>query len=355
MLVGWLVAVLTVGSFIGAFVLLYLLLAVLIWFFGRSPVVQSKEGAPRHVVVTGGSSGIGLEAARLYLQRGLKVTIIARNPGRLDAACLELAPPSSAQLQAISCDLSASEPDVFKAIDQAVSAFGPVDILINCAGISIAGEFSALAPAAFRSMLEVNVLGSVYPTRAVVPSMKARGRGHIVFVSSQVAQAAIHGYTAYAASKWALRGLAEALQMELKPYNVHVSLSYPPDTRTPGYAEEMLAKPLITKLLSETGTVLEATQVAADIVHATLSCNVYTISSGMDGALLKQLHAGMTPVNNAWEVTTQVFLASFSRFIAVFYLFYWQHIVSTTVRGASKGSKGSKVADDSSSRSSTAM
>ncbi|RYH21495.1 SDR family NAD(P)-dependent oxidoreductase [archaeon] len=64
--------------------------------------------------------------------------------------------------------------------------------------------------------------------------MKARGRGHIVFVSSQVAQAAIHGYTAYAASKWALRGLAEALQMELKPYNVSVSVAYPPDTRTPG-------------------------------------------------------------------------------------------------------------------------
>lgn len=128
---------------------------------------------------------------------------------------------------------------------------------MNCAGVSVAAEFSQLKEEDFERMLkvnfclsinspyccsnqfqliwlQVNVLGSVNPTRAVVESMKARGRGHIVFVSSQVAQAAIHGYTAYAASKWALRGLAEALQMELRPFGVAVSLSYPPDTRTPG-------------------------------------------------------------------------------------------------------------------------
>jgi 3-dehydrosphinganine reductase len=73
----------------------------------------------------------------------------------------------------------------------------------------------------------------------------------ILFLASQ---AALHGYTAYAGSKWALRGLAEALQMELKPFNVYVSVSYPPDTNTPGYQVEMLDKPAITKALCETST-----------------------------------------------------------------------------------------------------
>lgn len=243
--------------------------------------------------------------------------------------------------------MGTSEEVVALCLAKAVEAFGPVDILINCAGTSIAAEFSDLPAEAFERMLRINVLGSVYPTRAVVPAMKSRGRGHIVFVSSQVAQAALHGYTAYAASKWALRGLAEALLAELRPYNVHVSVAYPPDTRTPGYAEEMLTKPRITSLLSESGTPLEATEVARDIVHATRSSNpVYTIASGLDGHLLKQLHAGMTPVTNAWEVVQQVLVASPGRLIALFYVLYWQILIrkhTTTPAAPREGAKEKKA------------
>lgn len=316
------------------FAIIFAVISALIYAFS----VRSSTPSTNHVIVTGGSSGIGLETARGYLERGKKVTIIARNQQRLDDAVKELTKsslPAAAKLQAISCDVSASEPDVIAAIGKAVSEFGEVDILINCAGISVAGEFSSLSAEDFQRMLHVNVLGSVYPTRAVVESMKARRRGHVVFVSSQVAQAAIHGYSAYAASKWALRGLAEALQMELKPFNVQVSLSYPPDTRTPGYAEEMIHKPKITAVISETGTVLEAAEVGRDIVDATLNgSGVYTISSGMDGQLLKLLHPGMTPVNNALEVTVQIFAASFCRFVGVFYLFFWQYLVAAEVKKA---------------------
>eukprot|EP01031_Cornospumella_fuschlensis_P036435 gene36435-44197_t len=199
---------------------------------------------------------------------------MARNKKKLEDASKELYKtdnkqgliPSEARLQVLSCDVSSSEEEVSRVINQAVQNFGAVDILVNCAGTSMAAEFEESTGRDFTHMYQTNVLGSVYPTKAVVPSMKARGTGHIVFVSSQVAQAAIHGYSAYAASKWALRGLAEALQMELKPYRVAVSVAYPPDTRTPGYAEEMLTKPAITQILSATGTVLEAPEVARDIV-----------------------------------------------------------------------------------------
>ena len=99
-------------------------------------------------------------------------------------------------------------------------------------------------------MFKVNVLGSVQPTKVLLPSMIKRRCGRVVFVSSQAgqviimmyhvilsyfttAQVALYGYSAYSSSKFALRGLAEAIQMEVKPYNILVSISFPPDTDTP--------------------------------------------------------------------------------------------------------------------------
>jgi len=152
--------------------------------------------------------------------------------------------------------------------------------------------------------------------------MKKLGGGRIVFVSSQVAQVAIHGYTAYAASKWALRGLAEALQMEVKPHGILVSVCYPPDTDTPGYEAEMLTKPDITKSLSESGDVFTSEQVADDILEFSAK-GYYGISTGFDGWLLKQLHPGMSPCNNLWEVWQGIFFSGIARFISLFYIADW--------------------------------
>lgn len=88
--------------------------------------------------------------------------------------------------------------------------------------------------------MRTNYLGSVYCTKAVVESMKNREFGRVVFVSSQAGQVGIYAYTGYSASKFALKGLAEALQMELKPYNIHVTIAYPADTDTPGLRDELL-------------------------------------------------------------------------------------------------------------------
>jgi 3-dehydrosphinganine reductase len=152
--------------------------------------------------------------------------------------------------------------------------------------------------------------------------MKKLGGGRIVFVSSQVAQVAIHGYTAYAASKWALRGLAEALQMEVKPHGILVSVCYPPDTDTPGYEAEMLTKPDITKSLSESGDVFTSEQVADDILEFSAK-GYYGISTGFDGWLLKQLHPGMSPCNNLWEVWQGILFSGIARFISLFYIADW--------------------------------
>lgn len=90
--------------------------------------------------------------------------------------------------------------------------------------------------------MRVNYLGGIYCTKSVIESMKNRRFGRILFVSSQAGQIGIFGYSAYSASKFALRGLVEALQMEVKPYNIYVTLSFPPDTDTPGFKEENITK-----------------------------------------------------------------------------------------------------------------
>ena len=90
--------------------------------------------------------------------------------------------------------------------------------------------------------MKTNYFGGVYCTKCVIDDMKKRKFGRIVFVSSQAGQLGIFGFTAYSGSKFAIKGFCEALQMEVKPYNVSVTIAYPPDTDTPGFKEENLIK-----------------------------------------------------------------------------------------------------------------
>jgi len=289
------------------------------------------------VAVTGGSSGIGLEAAKEYLRNGSNVTIIARNKQRLETALRQLedyvktlsGPPP--KIMSVAVDVSVSEETFSKALLPAIEEMGEIDVLVNCAGTSVAGEFTALQEEEFERMLRINVLGSIFPTRTVIEGMKRRRRGRIVFVSSQVAQVALYGYTAYAASKWALRGLAEALQMELKPYNIYVSVVYPPDTDTPGYEVEMQSKPDITKKLSESGDVFKPEQVAANMVKYS-AMGYFGIGTGLDGWLLKQLHPGMSPVNSLWEVVTGILFSPLCRIISVFYVLSWDQLCASEIK-----------------------
>jgi 3-dehydrosphinganine reductase len=90
----------------------------------------------------------------------------------------------------------------------------------------------------FKEMMKINYLGTVYCCKSVINSMKSRKFGRIAFVSSDCGQMGIFGYAAYCASKFALKGFAESLQMEVKPYNIQLIMSFPPDTLTPGLLVE---------------------------------------------------------------------------------------------------------------------
>ncbi|MCL6707699.1 SDR family oxidoreductase [Pseudomonas sp. R2.Fl] len=194
-----------------------------------------------HVIITGGSSGIGLALARRYLARGASVTILGRSRERLEAAVLLLRaelPGTSERLYAAEADVR-DQASLTSAVGDASETFGPCDLLITSAGFVDPIPFDRLDGAQFAAQVETNLIGTANSVRCVYSGMKARGRGSILMISSGAALIGIYGYTAYCASKSALVGFAEALRMEAEPHGIHVAICYPPDTDTPQLAGEL--------------------------------------------------------------------------------------------------------------------
>jgi 3-dehydrosphinganine reductase len=223
--------------------------------------------ADAHVLVTGGSSGIGLETARRALARGARVSVIARNADRLTRAVDELE-RGSARTRVAGEPADVTDPKrLDAAIALLVAQFGPVDVLVTCAGEARPGHFEQLPLQVFEDQMALNYFGTLHAVRAVVPTMLERRAGHLLLVSSTAGLVGVYGYSAYAPAKFALRGLAETLRAELKPYGIVVSCAYPPDTDTPGLTRESLEKPEATARISAAVKVRSPAVVAAAMVR----------------------------------------------------------------------------------------
>ena len=143
--------------------------------------------------------------------------------------------------------------------------------------------------------MEINYFGTLYMVRAVLPAMRRRGGGQIVMISSGAGLVGIYGYTAYAPSKFALRGLAETLRGELKPDNIQVSIVYPPDTDTPQLAAENEIKPPETARITGNAQVLSAEAVATATLRG-IDRKRFQITPGWEMTLLASLHSLIGPL-----------------------------------------------------------
>ncbi len=195
------------------------------------------------VLITGGTSGIGLATARLYASRGDDVAVVARDAAKLEAVAAEIgATPVQADV--------ADEAALRAVLADHVAAHGLPDVVINAAGIVAVGEFVDLDPALYRATIETDLMGMVAVCRFFAPLMIERGSGHIANVASVAGYMGIYGYSAYSAAKFAVMGFTEALRFELKPHGVQVHVLCPPDTETPGFAEEVKQRPAATAKIS---------------------------------------------------------------------------------------------------------
>jgi len=258
--------------------------------------------AQQHVIITGGSSGIGKETAKLYAQSGADVTIIARRMDILQSAKPEIdamrAAGGTGRTQVFSADVS-DRAAITDALDQAIAQAGVPDILITSAGIAIPGYFEDIEPESFERHMAVNYFGTVYALKAVLPAMRKRGSGRVVLVSSGAGLIGIFGYCPYSPTKFALRGLAESLRGELKRDGVGVSIVYPPDTDTPQLHTENLTKPDETKAMTGTAKMWEAKGVAEKIVKD-IERGKFSITPGWEMTWLARLHSLIRPVLD-WE------------------------------------------------------
>lgn len=212
--------------------------------------------------------------------------------------------------------------------------------MLTLTGTSSSAAFEDTPIDEFHRLMEVNYFGSVYTTKALVPQMKARKSGRIVFVSSQAGQVGLYGFTAYSAAKFALRGLAEALEMELKPFNIPITLIHPPDTDTPGFKEEEKNKPEITRTISQTAGLYTAEHVARILLDDTQS-GKFMSYIGIDGFMLGCINSGMSPVISMMEPVQQFFLMGILRCVGLAYRRYFDCVVRRGVLTAdSKGTDG---------------
>ena len=221
---------------------------------------QQFDWEGKHVVITGGSSGIGEALAVATARRGAALTLLARGAERLTSVAERIAATG------IPCDVSDRDA-VTAALATATDERGPVDVLVCSAGITLPGRFLEAEDQTFRDMIDIDYYGTLWPVRAVAPSMVERQTGSIVGVASAAALVGVYGYSAYGAAKFAVRGLFETLRTELVPHGVHVGCVFPPDVDTPMLAEENLVKPAETKAIAGSIKPLSADQVAQAILR----------------------------------------------------------------------------------------
>ncbi|KAI5067071.1 hypothetical protein GOP47_0017599 [Adiantum capillus-veneris] len=142
----------------------------------------------------------------------------------------------------------------------------------------------------------------------------------------------VYGFTAYSASKFGLKGMAEALQQEIHHYNIRVSIIYPPDTFTPGFEKENETKPEITKLISGSSSAMNAVDVARQAING-IKEGKFSICCNFDGWMLCIATAGMSPQPSAVLAFAEIFLSGILRLLGLCFIWTWyQTLIKWTKR-----------------------
>ncbi|WPO93931.1 SDR family oxidoreductase [Buttiauxella sp. HR94] len=174
------------------------------------------------IMITGCSSGFGLETARYFLEHDWNVIATMRTPQR------DLLPKSD-RLRLLSLDVTQQQ-----SIEHAIEDAGDIDVLVNNAGVGMLNALEGVSPQALREVFETNTLGTIAMTQAVLPQFRQRRSGLIVNITSAVTLKPLPLLAAYTASKAAVNAFTESLALELKPFNIRVGLILPgraPETR----------------------------------------------------------------------------------------------------------------------------
>lgn len=229
-------------------------------------LIRLRSGAALQdavVVITGASSGLGKECARVFHAAGARLVLCGRDAARLQQVVQELT-ENSTQTQTytpsiVVFDLADTE-TVDRAAEEILRCYGQVDVLINNAGISYRGNILDTHLSVQRNVMETNYFGPIALTQALLPSMVRRRSGHIVVISSVQGKIAIPYRSAYAASKHATQGYFDCLRAEIERYGIPVTVV------SPGYIRTNLSVNAVTGDGSKYGVLDKTTAMGWDPV-----------------------------------------------------------------------------------------
>ncbi|RHN72467.1 putative 3-dehydrosphinganine reductase [Medicago truncatula] len=306
-------------AFFSFFILLPLLLLPLLYFLVRPRPIKIPI-TNRHVFITGGSSGIGLALAHRAAADGARVSIMARSLQKLEEAKNSVKNSTGVEVAIFAADVRD-----YDAVKKAVDEAGPIDVLLLNHGVFYALELEKMELSDVKFTIDVNLMGCLNMIKAALPQMKNRKDtlpASIAFVSSQAGQVGIYGYVAYSASKFGLRGLAEALQQEVIGDNIHVSLIFPPDTDTPGLVEENKRKPELTKIIAASSGFMKADEVAQKAFDG-IRRGSFIISCNLEGIALSLATSGLSPQRSFLMAFVEVIAAGIMRIAALCFQWNW--------------------------------
>jgi NAD(P)-dependent dehydrogenase (short-subunit alcohol dehydrogenase family) len=185
--------------------------------------------ANKTVFITGASSGIGLETARYFFERGWNVIATMRNPENRRTPLHEMELPDLVHLDVM------DGASVRAAVQYTMDKYRKIDVLVNNAGYAVYGPFEATSPSQLTRQYETNVFGLMDVTREVLPVFRRQKGGILISVTSMGGRIGFPLYSLYNSTKWAVEGFTEALQYELKPLNIKVKLIEPGVIKTDFY------------------------------------------------------------------------------------------------------------------------
>lgn len=184
----------------------------------------------KNAIITGAGRGIGRATAIAFAKEGIHVGLIGKTAANLEKVAEELR-QYNVNVAIATADVSDQE-SITTAVQHVKSELGPIDILVNNAGIGKFGKFLELSPEEFKNIIDVNLMGVYYTTRAVLPEMIERQSGDIINIASTAGQKGAPVTSAYSASKFGVLGLTESLMLEVRKHNIRVSALTPSTVAT---------------------------------------------------------------------------------------------------------------------------
>ena len=184
----------------------------------------------KNALITGAGKGIGKAIALALAKEGVNVVLVSRTADDIEKLATKI---RSLRVKALAITADVSDiTSIDQAVANAVEEFGSIDILINNAGIAAFGKFLELEPTEWERIIKVNLMGTYYATRAVLPNMIERQTGDIINISSTAGQRGNALTSAYSASKFAVLGLTESLMQEVRKHNIRVTALTPSTVAT---------------------------------------------------------------------------------------------------------------------------